>query len=153
MKNLWWHLDHCFKNYFKISHYIAIYNHFLFLIGVPQKMSSTNKTKTNCSFQNNKSSNKQNFARKRKRKYAPRKEETAEIKDTSCEKDPNNYFLLINFKVLVQIAKFICCPEWESSNIFISNDLDARMGFENKLMLQCSICKWIETFYTSEKCE
>ena len=61
-----------------------------------------------------------------------------------------NYYILTNFSVLEGIVSQVGrCPECQQ-NVKIENMLENRMGYAHNLKLQCTVCTWQSSCYTSE---
>ena len=67
--------------------------------------------------------------------------------------DKDDYFLLVNFKILKELLMFVVgrCPDC-SSGLLVENLLPMRMGFANKLNISCSYCPWKKQCFLSEQC-
>jgi len=65
--------------------------------------------------------------------------------------DLHDYFLMVNFKHLVNIIEAVGhCPNC-LGRVKLQNQLQFRMGFACKLNLSCYKCKWEQDLYTSDE--
>ena len=119
------------------------------------------------------SSRKQDFSRKRKRKYHANKykkqscsepgrnlyisasakklkvlEETLE----NARNEKYNYNFIMNFiKLKDVIAEIVKCPECEGTAHIVANK-SSRMEFSHMFLVPCSSCDWKKSFYSSKEC-
>ena len=115
--------------------------------------------------------NKQKFSRKRKIKFrgnrytkkqnvspepstppSLRSRKVTQGEPSKSAIDDDDYFLLINFKILKTFMQnYLCCPQCEESTINFTIDNSSRMGFANKMVLSCASCDWDSIFFTSNQ--
>eukprot|EP00112_Aurelia_sp_Birch-Aquarium-sp1_P003132 Seg1349.9 transcript_id=Seg1349.9/GoldUCD/mRNA.D3Y31 product="hypothetical protein" protein_id=Seg1349.9/GoldUCD/D3Y31 len=67
--------------------------------------------------------------------------------------ESTNYYIFTNFTVLQEIISQVgSCPECQQK-VKIENMLEKRMGYAHNLKLQCTVCTWQFSYYTSETVE
>ena len=66
--------------------------------------------------------------------------------------DGNNYFVLINMSILMNLISSLGkCPEC-GSTVEVIDLLKLRMGFANKILVRCASCCWEQSTFLSEQC-
>ena len=67
--------------------------------------------------------------------------------------DPENYNFIMNFAVLKAfVCPLLSCPECNSRNVELSDELYLRMGYAHKLRLNCHDCPYNVDSFTSPEC-
>ena len=114
-------------------------------------------------------SSKQNFGRKKKSKFkgnrytksskvtetlksSLRYQKISKTSNETSKKDDDNYFLFVNFKILKDLISSLTCSVCNAQKLSLSNKLDLRMGFANKVLIKCFFCDRSNEFYTSPTC-
>ena len=76
-----------------------------------------------------------------------------QIKETLLSVDPENYNFIMNFAVLKAfVCPLLSCPECNSRNVELSDELSLRMGYAHKLRLNCHDCPYNVDSFTSPEC-
>lgn len=129
-------------------------------------MCDADKTTNKCANR----SNKQNFSRKRKRKWngfgafgraAQNKQTDLNVSSSSSRKldcssqsndlDENDFYMLIHFPMLADLISETVCCECRESTLELRVIQSLRLGFANTLSLECHSCGFKNRFNTSEK--
>lgn len=67
--------------------------------------------------------------------------------------ESTNYYVFTNFTVLEEIVNQVgSCPDCQQK-VKIENMLEKRMGYAHTLKLQCKVCSWQSSHYTSKTVE
>ena len=82
----------------------------------------------------------------------PKRPKLAREDDLSQGVDEEDYYMLVNFKVLKQMVTSFCkCPSC-GDVIDMRNVAESRMGFANKLEIVCLMCNWKHQCFMSKEC-
>ena len=118
--------------------------------------------------------NKQNHARKRKRKppvnrhnraasqsnndletelcASEKKIKLDHYKDLAINAEDDNFFLLLNFSILKEMfTPLLSCPVCQY-HVTLTDIQGHRMGFCHNLEIRCLSCEWKKSFYSSKEC-
>ena len=75
-----------------------------------------------------------------------------DARNDSDNEDGNNYFVLINMSILMNLISSLGkCPEC-GSTVEVIDLLKLRMGFANKILVRCASCCWQQSTFLSEQC-